>query len=294
MRRTPAASILALAVLWFCGSAPASEMYKWTDDQGVLHIATSLQDVPEQYRDQVMTMKAVAAPVTKPQPTNETPAVEPAQPAVEEPTLPRFEIPYQNEGSARRVIIPVKFNDSVTAPMALDTGSPGMVISLDLALRLRVFSRDSGTLFTEVGGIGGEALGILTIIDSVSVESARSVFVPTTVTAALSDKFDGLIGMDFLANHTISIDTKNQLVVFQETAPDPESRGGHDADWWRRTFEDFRAFSDSWRERAGAARSSHPGRRTTEFAEFQAREAERLFKRLDMYASDNAVPRHWR
>jgi hypothetical protein len=27
---------------------------------------------------------------------------------------------------------------------------------------------------------------------------------------------------------------------------------------------------------------------------FQAREAERLLQRLDLFASDHAVPRHWR
>ncbi len=133
MRRIPAALILAIAVSWFSGSVPASDMYKWTDENGVMHFATSLTEVPERYRDQITTIKGNPAPATSSQPASEIPpADEPLQPPVDELELRRFEVPYEHEGSARRVIIPVTFNDSVTAQMALDTGSPGLVISVDL------------------------------------------------------------------------------------------------------------------------------------------------------------------
>ena len=36
------------------------------------------------------------------------------------------------------------------------------------------------------------------------------------------------------------------------------------------------------------------GSQAEKFVNFQVREAERLLLRLDLYASDNAVPRHWR
>ena len=287
MRRVPLASILAIAVLCISGSASA-EIYKWTDENGELHVATSLADVPERYRDQITRLKTDPPPATKGPSVSEQPAL-----SVDEPELRRFEVPYKHEGSTRRVIIPVRFNDAVTAPMAIDTGSPGMVISLELAVRLGVFSRDSGTLLTEIAGIGGGAAAILTIVDSVSVEGARDVFVPTTVMVGLSDKFAGLIGMDFLTNYMISIDSRKQVVVFQETPPLPAARGGHDEDWWRRTFTDFRLVRDHWKDRAKPA-NRPTGTKARAFVEFQAREAERLLLRLDLYASDNSVPRHWR
>lgn len=294
MRYLRVASLLVIAVLWCSGSAPASEIYKWTDENGVLHIVTSLADVPERYRDQITTLEKDAAPSTTPEPANgSAPAEEQSQPAVDEPELLRFEIPYKNEGSTRRVIIPVKFNDRVTAPMALDTGAPGTLIGVDLAVKLGVFSRDKGTLFTVAGGIGGQQLAILTILESMSVGGARNDFVPTIVTAGFSSEFDGLIGMDFLANYTISIDTRKQVVVFQETAPLPGSRGGHDEIWWRRTFEEFRVERDRWKEIAKSGKHRF-GRGDSAFLEFQERESKRLLLRLDQYASDNAVPRHWR
>jgi hypothetical protein len=293
MRRFPVALILALALLWFSGSVCA-EIYKWIDENGELHMATSLADVPERYRDQITRIKTDTAPAVKPAATKDAPSAAGQSPsATNEPELRRFEVPYRNQGSTRRVIIPVRFNDSVTVPMALDTGSPGMVISLGLAVKLGIFSRDSGTLLTQVSGIGGGALSILTIVDSVSVEGARDAFVPTNVMLNVFQDFEGLIGMDFLTNYMISIDTRKKVVVFQETEPWPGSRGGHDESWWRRTFEDFRIVRDRWKEHAKSS-NQRPGSDAEAFIEFQLREAERLLLRLDLYASDNAVPRHWR
>jgi hypothetical protein len=126
----------------------------------------------------------------------------------------------------------------------------------------------------------------------VSVEGARDTFVPTTVTAGISHECDGLIGMDFLANYTITVDSRKQVVVFQELAPSPDARGGHDEQWWRNTFQEFRASRDRWREYARSFNRSSS--RATPFVEFQVRESERLLQKLDIYASNNAVPRHWR
>jgi hypothetical protein len=292
MRRIPA--ILVLAVFCCLAGLPAlSEMYKWVDESGELHIATSLTDVPPQYRDQVTRMDLGGAPA--PSSTPEAASVSEPTPALDppKPDLARFEVPYENEGATRRVIIPVTFNDNLTAPMALDTGAPGMLISIELAEKIGVFSRDSGTLLTETGGIGGSAPAILTIVDSVTVAGARDTFVPTTVTVGMSDKFEGLIGMNLLANYTVSIDSQKQVVVFEENPPSPDFRGGHDEAWWRRTFEEFRASRDFWTDREKSAQRQFSAR-STAFVEFQAREAERLLQRLDLYASDNAVPRHWR
>ena len=292
MRWVPLALILAFAVLCFPGTASA-EIYKWTDENGELHVATSLADVPKKYRDQLTRVKTDPAPPTRRPSETDAPSEKPETAPDTGSTLRRFEVPYKNQGSTRRVIIPVKFNDSVIAPMALDTGSPGMVISLGLAVKLGIFSRDSGTLLTEVGGIGGAVVGISTIVDSVAVHGARDAFVPTKVMVNIFDGFEGLIGMDFLTNYTISIDSRKKVVVFQETEPQPGSRGGHDESWWRSTFAEFRQVRDGWKEYAKSS-NQRPGSRAEEFIEFQVREAERLLLRLDLYASDNSVPRHWR
>lgn len=280
-------------VLILCGApGHASDFYEWTDNSGVKHFATTLGEVPEPYRSQCTSPK----PDPRPKPGAASRPVSAAVPASSDPSAPlrKFEVPYQaSEGSAKRVIIPVTFNDAVTAPMALDTGSPGMVISFELATRLGLFSRDNGTLFVGAAGIGGLTPAILTIVDAVSVEGARTAFVPTTVTDALSPAFSGLIGMDFMSTYTVSIDSQKHVVVFQENPAGPNMRGGHDEQWWRSTFEGFRSARDRWEAFAATAQHSF-GAKAKSFAEFQTRESERLLRRLDLYASDNAVPRHWR
>ncbi len=294
MRMLSTAALLMIVLCGLAGSAEAG-LYKWTDEDGNLHVATSLEDVPERYRNQVATIDddPAPSPAAIPKPA---PASSPAEVSAEEEDaseLPSFQVPYENEGTAGRVIIQVKFNDRLTAPMALDTGSPDMVISVELADRLGVFSRDNGVLFTSAAGIGGETLAIRTIVDSVSIESARSEFVPTTITDRISTEFDGLIGMDFLANHTISIDSRNQMVVFQEVPPLPGVRGGHDEAWWRNTFDDFRTVRDFWDDLARKT-NLRDGSPYKTAIEYQARESQRLYLRLDRYAGEHAVPRHWR
>lgn len=303
MLRNSVISALMILLLIAAPALDASELYQWTDEDGVTHFATSLDDVPEKYRDQIRVLGFDQEAQTTPshdtetdgESTSESPTSGNAQPDEEQDSdLKRFEIPFQAfEGSARRVIISVTFNDRVTAQMALDTGAPGMVISFDLAERLGLFSEHSGTLVTQAGGIGGVQAAILTIVDSISVGDARAVFVPATVTEKLSTEFEGLIGMDFLTNYTISINSQDQVLVFQETPLKQDSRGGHDETWWRNTFSEFRSARDLWQERAEAY-DSRSGSRSAEFVRFQAREAEKLLLRLDRFASDNGVPRHWR
>jgi len=279
------------------GPASAAQIYQWTDDRGVVHFATSIEDVPAAYRDRARAAAAAAPPAAATATTTVTGAPAPAAaapPAASEAGGTTFEIPYRPlEGSARRVIIDVTFNDRVRAPMLLDTGSPGMLLSVGLAVKLGLFSSDAGTLWTETAGIGGSQLAVRTIVESVSVGSARDTFVPTTVTDALSPAFEGLIGLDFLAGYSLRIDTAGQVVIFEKNPPDPNARGGHDEAWWRRTFREFREDRERWRDRRRTF-EGRPDSRTAKFLEYQARESERLLQRLEGFASDHAVPQHWR
>ncbi|MBI5634682.1 MAG: clan AA aspartic protease [Nitrospirae bacterium] len=202
------------------------------------------------------------------------------------------------EGGARRVIIPVQLNDSVAAQMVLDTGSPGMIIFDRLAKRLGIFDRDDAKLLTSAAGIGGNAPSVLTIIDAVQVGRAEDKFIPTNIVASLSDSFDGVIGMDFMANYTIRIDTARRMVVFEEL-PDRETLpGGHDETWWRGNFRNFASRRAEWKQFTASLNTQKltPERIAAlkQFADRQYREADRLFTKLNNYAITNSVPMHWR
>ncbi|MBI5074228.1 MAG: clan AA aspartic protease [Nitrospirae bacterium] len=217
----------------------------------------------------------------------------------EQQTLRKIEVPYTAfEGSSRRVIIPVQLNGSVTARMALDTGSPGMIIFDRLANRLGLFEKDDGKLLTYSAGIGGNAPSILTIVDSVQVGRAEDRFIPTSIVASLSDAFDGLIGMDFMANYAIRIDTARRVVVFEELPDRDHMPGGHDEMWWRSNFRNFASMRAEWKQFIASLNAQKMDRdyfdRVKQFADKQYREADRLFTRLNSYAVTNSVPMHWR
>jgi hypothetical protein len=234
----------------------------------------------------------------------------------EQQKLRRFEVPYEaHEGAARRILLPVIFNDSVTAPLLLDTGATGMLISLRLAERLGIFRKGEGNLLEAISGVGGTVPAILTIIDSVKIGEAEDSFIPTTISGSISEEFEGLIGMDFMSNFTIKIDTRKHVVTFEELPPQANMPAGHDEAWWKEKFHEFASRRADWKSRKdmiydryglkeaseAAAVLRGDGRMTTitvdkmkEFVDYQYEEANKLLRKLDGYAVDHGVPMEWR
>jgi hypothetical protein len=295
-------------------TAPGADIFTWTDDQGTIHFSDSVSDVPARYRKSIKTKKfgpddefpPPKPPVTGNLPGEDTaPVVAPTPTATE--TLARFEVPYTAyEGNAKRVIVSVKFNDRVTAPMALDTGAPGSLISAKVAKELDLFDDENGRLWVTVGGLGGTARAIRTVVNSVQIAGARTTFVPVQVTKSISDAFEGLIGMDIMGNYSMHVEPARRVVVFEELPHSSDRPGGHDEGWWRTTFQEFAAFHNEWKQaltaaeteldRSTAVSSSTATdlQRRRDLAKRQTQEAEKLMDRLHRFARENAVPMHWR
>jgi len=245
--------IVALLIAFTASTCFAQEFYKWTDEQGNVHFADSPAGIPPKYRKAVKTGEFEAKPKPKKETAKEAvlPAMKDAKAPVEDQPadlsedtpqqkLHRYEIPYEPfEGSARRIIINVRFNNSVTAPMILDTGAPGLVISPRLAFKLGIFDNDDGKILAQAGGIGGRVPAVITIMESVQIGDAVDHFVPTTITPSISGSFEGLLGMDFMANYSFTIDTRNKKLILDELEQTEARPGGHDETWWRLTFRDF-------------------------------------------------------
>jgi hypothetical protein len=158
--------------------------------------------------------------------------------------LKHYAVPYS--GSSRRIIIPVTFNNRVTAPMLLDTGAPGMHISYGLAEKLGIIDSRENELRVMIGGIGGTTPAILTIIDRIDVGEAGADFIPTLVSDSISPNFEGLVGMDFMTKYSVRIDTRKRVVIFEELPQYLNMPGGHDESWWRSTFYNFRSIKSAW------------------------------------------------
>lgn len=220
-----------------------------------------------------------------------------------------FEIPYApHEGASKRIIISVTFNESVTSPMAIDTGSPGMIISPKLAEKIGIFGRGEANLIETAGGIGGSVPAIRTIIDSIQVGEAKVRFIPAIVTPLKSDSFEGLIGMDFMSGYYLRIDPVKNIIVFEEIPPDPDHPGGRSEQWWRNLFMEFSSARSEWKEKAalfdkllrdsplviGGRVNTETLKINKEFADNQYKASDNLLDKLDRYANENYVPRNWR
>jgi hypothetical protein len=213
--------------------------------------------------------------------------------------LKRIEVPYKGYvGTARRIIVDVKLNDSVTVPMAVDTGSPGMVISTEVAEKLNILKKDDGQLMTQSRGIGGTTQSIFTIVDSVEVGEIRDEFIPTQIIDELFPGFEGLIGMDFMANYTLKIDNEKEVLVFEEQPSSENRPGGHDEAWWRQNFAKFSAMRNQYLELKQQMDSQQidmpTQKKLKEFVDRQYPEAEKLYNRLEAYAVRHSVPMQWR
>lgn len=222
----------------------------------------------------------------------------------------KYEVPYEPiAGGSRRIVVQLTINNSLTVPMALDTGATGMLISAGLAKKLGVLENSDGKLLSVIRGIGGTSVGIITIIDSVQVGQVKDSFIPTTIAATSfeGEGFEGLVGMDFMSQYSIEIDAKKHELVFEKLPPKKDMPGGHDEEWWRNTFHQFASVRSEWKKLRDHLRSLGDDTVTEKegghiydvkslrlFVDHQCSEADKLMSRLHSYAVDNVVPMEWR
>ncbi len=217
----------------------------------------------------------------------------------EEKKPKRHVISYEtSEGTEMRIIIPVKFNGRITANMLLDTGATGMYVSYKLAEKIGVFDSEEAQLLWVTGGIGGTIPAIITIVDTIEIGDMEYHFIPTTISSSISPDFEGLIGMDFMTNYSIHIETDKHEVMFEERPESSKLPAGRTETWWRVTFRRFKSMRSVWeryREKLNEERQYSIRLRDLRIiADRQYEKAEELYDRLNVYASMHSVPLEWR
>ncbi len=273
------------------------DLYKWVDEEGTVHMTDTLSQVPPQYRNQ-LEKRVLQNTTPEMKPESQTHGTGEKSGAAAG-NLKHFEVAYQAfEGTSRRINIPVTFNETVTARLLLDTGSPGLMISPKLADRLGLLDEQDGNLLVMAAGIGGSVPAMLAVVDALRVGEARAEFLPATIARMPSDDWEGLVGMDFIANYKISIDSDRSVLIFDELPPQPDKPGGHDEAWWHSNFQRFSTlraewgdFLDNWGK---IDLSSSEKERLVKIIRRQYEGADKIYRRLVRYARDNAVPIQWR
>ena len=140
------ASLLLASLCLQSAPVSAGKIYRWVDEQGQLHFSDSPQNAPAELRQDAKEYQPSASSLTVTSPSLPSAAAPPRPAGPSGGPKDSISIPYTaKEGSANRVIIDITFNGAVTAPILVDTGSPGLIISDDLADQLGLFDKN-GTL----------------------------------------------------------------------------------------------------------------------------------------------------
>ena len=109
------------------------------------------------------------------------------------------------------LVLPVRLNDEQTVQLILDTGATMMVLSTDVAIQLGLLSGSQNQIST-VNTAGGSIQVNMTHLKTVQVGSAKA----NNVAVAIHDLpdtdsgIDGLLGMSYLDNFLVTLDTKQK------------------------------------------------------------------------------------
>ncbi len=299
--------LVASILISFTSPVYSLDIYEWTDENGVKHYSNTEAGVPEQYRKDSNSVELGDDYNIGNDPAGQDYGVYDVPMDTLQGMGQVFKIPFKAfEGNARRIIVPVTINNSVTANFALDTGSPGMIISEGLAKKLGLYEQGSGMLLSVASGIGGQVTVMRTIVDEFSLGGAKESFVPAVITSSMSDAFEGLIGMDFMGNYSISIDNVNKYIILQQNPGGENYPAGHSRQWWHNSFAEFRTYQQEWKKiselinewekntRVNTSMAGGDVAKLKSLASWQYEESTKLFQRLQRYAQQHNVPHNWR
>ncbi|HWH78460.1 MAG TPA: TIGR02281 family clan AA aspartic protease [Candidatus Binatus sp.] len=195
--------LASLSVGLLLGRLTAAEYYRWVDDSGVLHITDNLHNVPPKHREGANRIEA------KESPRQSEPEAKVAAPAPR-----KASIPFERNGNI--VVVPVTLNNRQTVKLVVDTGASYTFISQALARDLNIdLSRNQKTFpFHTANGV---VEAPLTTLDSITVGGMEIKNLTAAVHDATPDiHAAGLLGLNFLSNFRMDIDTERGLLNLEK------------------------------------------------------------------------------
>ncbi|MBI2209083.1 MAG: TIGR02281 family clan AA aspartic protease [Deltaproteobacteria bacterium] len=192
----PYGILIAALLLAYAGAAFPADILRWTDEKGVVHFTDNLHNIPEKFRSGVTRIKAKESPRSP----------EAAKPIV----FDKASVPFQKRGTV--VVVPATINEKATVRFVVDTGASYTMISQATAKELEIdlekkhpsvpFQTANGTIQAPLVSLSSIDVGGLQVKD---------------LTAAVHDVFpdpsiSGLLGLNFLSNFRMEIDTQNGVL----------------------------------------------------------------------------------
>ena len=283
---------LGALVLALVLAGPASAgFYKWVDENGKLHFAQDLTQVPVRYRAQAEANSKKASGPSRVQKI-ESPG--PARVAPRSRTgsasgvgKKSYTIRVQRAGTSMRVM--VRINNSLDVPFIIDTGASDVTLPEWAVERLNLDLSEARTQVYQTAN--GLVESPVVVLQSVQLGGARADSVPASVSSSMDI---GLLGLTFFNRFNYNIDAARGLVTL--TPNDLEEtggiRGGRSEAQWRTAYRHLAARM----RRVEAEADRTPDSRSREHARLEAlmEELERQLEKLDEEADLAKVPFAWR
>jgi clan AA aspartic protease (TIGR02281 family) len=193
-------AILALAVLLGPG-AFAAEYYRWVDDNGVLHITDNLHNVPPHQRGNAGRIQH-REPPRRGEPEKK-------------PAPGKASIPIEKLGQV--VVIQATLNNKQSGKFIVDTGASYTMISSALARDLSIDTSGGSQKTMPFQTANGLIQAPLTNLDSIAVGGIEIKNLTAAVHDAVPDaQIAGLLGLNFLSNFKIDIDTQKGFLHLEK------------------------------------------------------------------------------
>ena len=173
-----------------------SEIYYWTDDQGIENYTTRLESIPEPYRSKTQTLSFPAHP----------PELQQYQPGPVEQEI--LKVPFT---PGFPIMVNARINGAGPITLILDTGSDRTLITSAGLQRLGLSTENAGKALLQ--GVTGTSQGSAIWVNSVEVGGAKIGPLLVVVHDTDLKGADGLLGRDFLANFHVAIDSKEGIVI---------------------------------------------------------------------------------
>lgn len=117
------------------------------------------------------------------------------------------------------IIVETLLNKKVKASLLLDTGASTILLSNEIAKRLKIKTDKTGGNGVMVQLANGEKVKAqYVVLDSVKIEDVEAKSVGAVVLSETIEMqaHDGLLGMSFLNNFNFEIDTENKKLILQK------------------------------------------------------------------------------
>ena len=190
-----------LVQLALVGQLQSAEYYRWVDENGVLHITDSLHDVPSTQRPRAGRIVAPESP-------------KPAAPEKKLAPANKASVPMEKHGAV--AMVQATLNNRRAAKFVVDTGASYTLISNAVASDLGInLGANPKTLpFQTANGLINVPIAN---IESISIGGLEIRNIAIAIHDAVPDpQVAGLLGLNFLSNFKMDIDTQKGLLHLEK------------------------------------------------------------------------------